>query len=165
MPITRTPMIDDDGSGTTGTIINNAWKTEFYNQIDAVVVPAPDYVSLPPGNFSGNGGMTWVPDFYPDCYFGFAGGFILLSLYMASSTIGGTPSTQLKISGFSFCTFVVNNNVAANALAQANGTALQCFVQPIDGHTLGIVQTNYAPFPAGPSFTFGFNIIVPGARV
>lgn len=34
--ITRTSMIDDDGSGTTGTIINNAWKTEFYNQIDAL---------------------------------------------------------------------------------------------------------------------------------
>jgi hypothetical protein len=35
MPITRTSMIDDDGSGTTGTIINNAWKQEFYGQIDA----------------------------------------------------------------------------------------------------------------------------------
>lgn len=37
MPITRTPMVDDDGSGTTGTILNNAWKQEFYNQIDGVV--------------------------------------------------------------------------------------------------------------------------------
>jgi hypothetical protein len=36
MPITRTPMVDDDGSGTTGTIINNAWKQEFYGQIDAL---------------------------------------------------------------------------------------------------------------------------------
>lgn len=36
MAITRTPIIDDDGTGTTGTIINNAWKTEFYNQIDAI---------------------------------------------------------------------------------------------------------------------------------
>jgi hypothetical protein len=35
MPITRTSMVDDDGSGTTGTIINNAWKQEFYGQIDA----------------------------------------------------------------------------------------------------------------------------------
>jgi hypothetical protein len=35
MAITRTAMVDDDGSGTTGTIINNAWKTELYNQIDA----------------------------------------------------------------------------------------------------------------------------------
>jgi hypothetical protein len=32
--ITRTPWIDDDGSGTTGTVINNAVKTELYNQID-----------------------------------------------------------------------------------------------------------------------------------
>jgi hypothetical protein len=37
MPITRTPMVDDDGSGTTGTIINAAWKTELYNQIDGLI--------------------------------------------------------------------------------------------------------------------------------
>lgn len=37
MAITRTPMVDDDGSGTTGTIINNAWKQELYNQIDTMV--------------------------------------------------------------------------------------------------------------------------------
>lgn len=35
MAITRTPIIDDNGTGTTGTIINNAWKQELYNQIDA----------------------------------------------------------------------------------------------------------------------------------
>ena len=35
MAITRTAQVDDDGSGTTGTIWNNAWKTELYNQIDA----------------------------------------------------------------------------------------------------------------------------------
>jgi hypothetical protein len=40
MAITRTAMIDDDGSGTTGTIINNAWKTEFYDQIDTALVIA-----------------------------------------------------------------------------------------------------------------------------
>jgi hypothetical protein len=37
MAITRTAWIDDDGSGTTGTIINNAVKTELYNQIDAAL--------------------------------------------------------------------------------------------------------------------------------
>ena len=35
MPITRTPWVDDDGTGTTGTVINNAEKTTLYNQIDA----------------------------------------------------------------------------------------------------------------------------------
>lgn len=35
--ITRTAWTDDDGSGTTGTVINNAVKTELYNQIDAAL--------------------------------------------------------------------------------------------------------------------------------
>lgn len=35
MAITRTAWTDDDGTGTTGTIINNAEKTLLYNQIDA----------------------------------------------------------------------------------------------------------------------------------
>lgn len=34
MPITRTPWTDDDGTGTTGTIINNGEKQIIYNQID-----------------------------------------------------------------------------------------------------------------------------------
>lgn len=40
MAIPRTAWIDDDGSGTTGTVINNAEKTILYNQIDAVLAPA-----------------------------------------------------------------------------------------------------------------------------
>jgi hypothetical protein len=35
--ITRTAWVDDDGSGLTGTVINNAEKTTLYNQIDAVI--------------------------------------------------------------------------------------------------------------------------------
>lgn len=39
MAITRTVITDDDGTGTTGTVINNAWKVELYNQIDAQAHP------------------------------------------------------------------------------------------------------------------------------
>ncbi len=35
MSITRTAIVDDDGTGTTGTVLSNAWKQELYNQIDA----------------------------------------------------------------------------------------------------------------------------------
>jgi len=35
--IGRTAWTDDDGSGTTGTVINNAVKTELYNQIDTAL--------------------------------------------------------------------------------------------------------------------------------
>jgi hypothetical protein len=51
MPITRTPMIDDDGSGKTGTVVNNSWKVELYDQIDAAIVAA----AAPPTT------GTWLP--------------------------------------------------------------------------------------------------------
>ena len=35
MNITRTAIVDDDLSGTTGTVLDNAWKQELYGQIDA----------------------------------------------------------------------------------------------------------------------------------
>jgi hypothetical protein len=34
MAITRTTWVDDDGSGTVGTVVNNAEKTILYDQID-----------------------------------------------------------------------------------------------------------------------------------
>jgi hypothetical protein len=59
-PITRTAMVDDDGSGTTGTILNNAWKQELYGQIDALaaapwIVPpfvASDYGVIGTGTWT-----------------------------------------------------------------------------------------------------------------
>jgi hypothetical protein len=35
--ITRTAWTDDDGSGTTGTVLNNAVKTALYDQVDAIL--------------------------------------------------------------------------------------------------------------------------------
>jgi hypothetical protein len=50
--ITRTAWIDDDGTGTSGTVINNAEKTTIYNQIDAALA---QLAQLAGGNsFSGN---------------------------------------------------------------------------------------------------------------
>lgn len=34
--IGRTADTEDDGTGTVGTVFNNAWKTALYNQIDAM---------------------------------------------------------------------------------------------------------------------------------
>ena len=55
--ITRTPWQDDDGTGTTGTVINNAEKTALYNQIDQALA------QLVP--IAGGGGAasfnSWVP--------------------------------------------------------------------------------------------------------
>lgn len=53
MSIIRTPIIDDDGSGTTGTVLDNAWKQELYDQIDA----------LPGSNYSEG---TFAPTYYAE---------------------------------------------------------------------------------------------------
>ena len=49
--ITRTPIINDDLTGKTGTIIDNAWKQELYNQIDADVAAVVGAMPVlpPPG--------------------------------------------------------------------------------------------------------------------
>jgi hypothetical protein len=69
MAITRTAMVDDDGSGTTGTIINAAWKTELYNQIDAAdaaivppATPTPTWITVPhnPAFYSASAGAWTV---------------------------------------------------------------------------------------------------------
>jgi hypothetical protein len=69
--ITRTPIVDDDGTGTTGTIIDNAWKQELYNQIDAVVaanvgggtggyapIDSPHFTGIPTAPTPGTGTNT-----------------------------------------------------------------------------------------------------------
>lgn len=58
MPITRTPWIDDDGTGTTGTIINNAEKQLLYNQIDAAIAK---YGNWTPSDQSGAGLIFTAP--------------------------------------------------------------------------------------------------------
>jgi hypothetical protein len=54
--ITRTPWIDDDGTGTTGTVLNNAVKTALYNDIDGALAKVPQITG---GNtLIGNQGIT-----------------------------------------------------------------------------------------------------------
>jgi hypothetical protein len=39
--IVRTPIIDDDKTGTTGTSLDNAWKQQLYDQIDGALGQVP----------------------------------------------------------------------------------------------------------------------------
>jgi len=58
MAIQRSTMIDDDGSGTTGTILNNAWLQDIYNRIDlypGVVPYTPTWTSSGTAPVLGNG--------------------------------------------------------------------------------------------------------------
>src|SRR4249920_1015349 len=60
MAITRTPIIDDDGTGTTGTVIDNAWKTELYNQIDGGIGGGWTNVPFNAADYSAAAPMVWT---------------------------------------------------------------------------------------------------------
>ncbi len=53
--ISRTADTDDDGTGTTGTIRNNAWKTAIYDAIDALFTAATFQVT---GAITAGGGIA-----------------------------------------------------------------------------------------------------------
>ena len=58
MGIQRTAMVDDDGTGTTGTILNNAWKQELYGQIDSYVQGAWNAKTFNAGDWTVSAGGT-----------------------------------------------------------------------------------------------------------
>ena len=91
MPITRTAMIDDDGSGTTGTILNNAWKQELYGQIDALRIQASGPGSTPftAANFTAASPMVWTVeagDIVHNRYL-LLGKTVFWSIYMVASDL------------------------------------------------------------------------------
>jgi len=92
--IVRTPWTDDDGSGTTGTVINNAWLTSHYNALDTAygsgggawvdVVFNAGYFTTP------TAGATWT---VPAATYQYAliGKVVQLALTVSSSTVTGAP--------------------------------------------------------------------------
>jgi hypothetical protein len=102
MAITRTPIIDDSGSGQDGTVIDNAWKQEFYNQIDALYAPSlaawtpRPYVA---GNYSGTSPLVWSPtaaQIQADRYI-VVGKTLMWAFSTGGAVLGGSPAGALNI--------------------------------------------------------------------
>ena len=112
MAITRTPIIDDDGTGTSGTVIDNAWKQEFYNQIDGYVTGTAGSgvwtdVPFSAANFSGVAPLVWTVGAAAVIrnQYQVQGKILFWSLYLSwfsgGNVIGGSagPSLQIAIPG------------------------------------------------------------------
>jgi hypothetical protein len=109
MAISRTAMVDDDGTGTTGTVINNAWKQQFYDQIDASLGALGDvgaWVAIPysAGNFTAAPG-TWTVSAANQVTFVYCriNRLVVLDFYIANSTLAGTPGPLIQIALPSAC--------------------------------------------------------------
>ena len=99
MAITRTPMVDDDGSGTTGTVVNNAWKQELYNQIDAAdasVFASAVWQQIPynAANFLALGGQVWTVEAGDQLGYRYVlfGKTAMISLTVINSAVSGATS-------------------------------------------------------------------------
>jgi hypothetical protein len=125
--IVRTPWIDDDGTGTTGTVINNAVKTALYNDIDGALAKVPQ---LAGGNaFAGNQGIAGVVT---------VSGFGAHQ-FNAAGTGGNTLSIQNSVAGATnYAALLLGNDAGVGQLvitsysstytpssfAQPNGSAI-----------------------------------------
>jgi hypothetical protein len=123
--ITRTSINDDDGSLLTGTVLNNAWKTEFYGQIDAVLnaTRAADLLFTDATYDFGKAGATRARD-----------GFFSRHLTVGGTlTVNGTGTHEFTsaLSGGNFLGIVNTTNDTASysalkATAGATNTYLYC---------------------------------------
>ncbi len=140
-------VVDDDGSGTTGTIINKAiW--------DQVFVPWTD-IAFDAGNFTGNNLMTWTVGSgdQTTLAYAIAGDIITLTFALDTTSISGTPSTELRITlpfssaGKQFNgTFTYSDNGASFALGvmqiNAGSSALRLFKPAITDWTASTNNTS-----------------------
>ena len=162
MPITRTPIIDDDGFGRTGTIFNNAWKQELYGQIDQALGA---WVDVPQSGctFQASGG-TWTV----------SAGFVTMMRYQAipgtkvvvvQFNLGGTSTITpasanliVNVSGLpsaaigtlNACQYWVETGFGAAWVQSPGGGALY-FVRDISG-TQWPAQTNVVTYFRGQIF-------------
>jgi hypothetical protein len=153
--IARTAWTDDDGSGTTGTVINNAVKTELYNQIDAALVAmvtasggdawiTPTFAA---GNFTGNGSMTWTVEAGDVATFAYRinGKTMTVAFVLDTTTIGGTANFILFIT-------IPAGKVAAKTMSNPvwilnNGTyEIGRVSVAASGTSLNILRPNVANF-------------------
>jgi hypothetical protein len=157
--IGRTAWIDDDGTGGTGTVINNAEKTTIYNQIDTALasleglaVPAawttPAYNAA---DFTAQGAMTWTVDAGDVITFAYtiSGKRMTVAFLFATTTIGGTPSFRLR---FKIPSAKVAAKTTVNPVwVSNNGVALAGGYAQVDpaGTTIDIYLLAQGNFAAG----------------
>jgi len=98
MAITRTPWIDDDGTGTTGTVLNNAVKQELYDQIDAAIAATFTVAPWTP-TMTGTSGATGVTYTTQVGLYAKSGRVVIATFDLVLSN-KGTITGQLQVGGF-----------------------------------------------------------------
>lgn len=142
-------VTNDDGSGTTGTILDQT----LFNSIRDYIGAAWTSVTFNAGNFTASGSMTWTVASGDVNTFDYVeiGKTMIVSCVLSTTTVGGTPSTALKIT-------IPNGRTAGNlssgpVIGLNNGSQFNGFWQ-VNG---GTVIDLYVDATAGTNWTASTN--------
>lgn len=132
-------LVDDDGTGTTGTVWNKAALGSLFGVINWRV---RDWVTVPfnAANFYGGGSQTWTVDAgdvganrYAVC-----GAVAVWEVVVSSSTVGGTPNPYLWLNLPSGLTALSATHYQPVGFCIDNGAQIQAVVQVGSGTALAV---------------------------
>lgn len=139
MSISRKVDTDDDGSGTTGTVHNNAWLQDLQDRIDSLV---GDWtaVSFNAANFSADAGFWTLTsgDVIRNRY-QIINKTLIWNLVLATTTITSTPTILAVV--IPTGAFAFQEEYNAVAYCNDNGTTRQAYCHPGDSAHLYIKLT------------------------
>jgi hypothetical protein len=89
-------ITDDNGSNTTGTIVNNA---NVWNPIRDYVGTSWTDVAFSASNFTANGSMTWTVASGDVASYRWIeiGKTMIVDVYLSTTTVGGTVNSELRV--------------------------------------------------------------------
>jgi hypothetical protein len=155
-------MIDDDGSGTTGTIINNAWKQEFYNQIDGF---GGVWTKIPfdTANFGGSGGMVWTiaAGNVQTNHYTIIGKTLIWLVVITDTTLTGTPSDYVQLILPPGVTYPISIQATGQLFLPTVGWGIS-LITYTGGTVLKVYKSDSVAFPAvGTGFYLSFQVVLP----
>jgi molybdopterin-binding protein len=88
-------VTDDDGSGTTGTILDQS----LFNSVRDYIGASWTDVAFSAGNFTANGSMTWTVASGDVTSYRWIeiGKTMIVSVYLSTTSVGGTVNSELRV--------------------------------------------------------------------
>lgn len=148
MSMGRTPIINDDGTCTTGTVIDNAWKQEFYDQID-VALGKWYPITFNAANFLAPG-ATWTVTAgnVGTNRAALAGNTLLWNIIIDASAIAGAPTPNLSLV-IPYGLFALGSSQGVATAYDGGAAWFFCNVSTTAGNNqITISKLDFSSFPA-----------------
>lgn len=152
------PYIDDDGSGTVGTITDKAFFDAMKGYVDGLAGADWQVLPITAAAFHGNVGTWTVTGFTAyHCWFNAPTGIMLLTVAITASTVSGNPQAlQLTLPGGLFPAVAT---VGTAYVSPAGVWEIDAVVANPSDPNINIQRAGFAAFAAG-NLTGTYSIVL-----